>query len=302
MSISPLDQNILWVKAGGRCSMPDCRKKLVLEGSQKVPSQNVVIGENCHIIAKKKKEARGDSILSPAERDRYPNLILLCRNHHKLIDKDPSTWPIEKLHQIKSDHELWVETKFADSTENISNQIYSDLINSATEGLLLAYWDWFSDHAVRFLLSEEFVDGSNNFWMKVQKTVWPKEIPELEEAIINLCERVYSYVQTFMKKARLRPGKTDEDTGFWVEDKWWKAQWREDYHDYVDESKKWEKTCTSLFFNIVVALNEYAEVVRQNFKPNYLVYQGKFIVNDAMGVMSEMEPAIYIPERYVETE
>lgn len=302
MSVSPLDQNILWVKAGGRCSMQDCRKKLILAGSKEVPSKNVVIGENCHIVAKKKKEARGESILSPYERDRYPNLILLCRNHHKIIDRDPLAWPIEKLHQIKSDHEIWVDTKFADSKENISNQIYSNLINTATEALLLAHWDWFSGHAVRFLLSEEFVDGVDNFWMKEQKTVWPQEIPELEKAINNLCERTYSYVHTYMEKARLREGKTADDYDFWVEDKWWKAQWRDDYHDYVEESRKWQKTCTSLLFNLVVALNEYADAVRQHFKSNYFIYQGKFIINDSMGVMNEMSPAIYIPEKYINIE
>jgi len=282
--------------------MPDCRKELVLKGSTKVPSQNVVIGENCHIVAKNKKEARWDSILTPAERDRYPNLILLCRNHHKIIDQDPSEWPIEKLHQIKSEHELWVETKFADSSEKISNQIYSDLINLATESLLLSHWDWFSDHAVRFLLSEEFVDGADRFWLKVQKTVWPKEIPELEAAITNLCDRISQYVKIFMDKATLRPGKTNENDGFWVEDKWWKAQWRHDYHCYVDKSTQWQKACTAMLFNIVVALNEYAESVRKHLKPSYLVYQGKFVINDSMGVMSEMRPSIYIPEEYTEIE
>ncbi len=280
--------------------MPECRKKLILAGSNEVPSQNVLIGENCHIVAKIKKEVRGESILTPEERDRYPNLILLCRNHHKVIDQDPKTWPVEKLHQIKADHEVWVETKFADAKENIASQIYSDLINLATESLMLSYWDWFSDHAVRFLLSEEFVNGADSFWMKVQKTIWPKEIPELEQAIQNLSERVSEYIKTFLEKGKLRPGKTEDTSGFWVEDKWWTAQWRDDYHEYAEKSKKWEKQCLSLLVNIVVALNEYADSVRKYLKPNYLVYQGKFIINDSMGVTSDMRSSIYIPENYID--
>lgn len=299
MAISPLDQNILWVKAAGRCSMPECRKKLILKGSSHVPSEHVVIGENCHIVANSTDGPRGKSILTEAERDRYPNLILLCRNHHKVIDKDPLAWPIEKLHQIKADHELWVETKFTDSNDSIPGKIYSDLINTATEKLMLQYWSWFTDHAVRSLLSEEFVDGVDHFCVMVKKTIWPHKIKELEKAIINLCDRASLYVSTFTNKAILRDGPQPNE-GFYIEDKSWKRVWRRDYDLYVAASKEWENKCTSLLFNLVVALNEYADTVRQTFKPNYFVYQGKFIINDSLGVMSEMKPTIYFPDKYID--
>jgi len=103
-----------------------------------------------------------------------------------------------------------------------------------------------------------------------------------------------------MSKAKLRPGKDEAHSGFWVEDKWWKRQWRNDYDKYADESKEWERKCLKLFFNIVVALNEYADKVRKHFKSNYFVYHGKFVINDAMGVMSEMIPTIYAPSEYFE--
>jgi hypothetical protein len=280
--------------------MPECRKRLVLASSKAVPAQNVVIGENCHIVAKRKKEARAISVLTPKERDRYPNLILLCRNHHRIIDADPVSWPVEKLHQIKADHELWVETRFSDVTESISSGIYSDLVNTATEALLLSSWDGLSDHAVRFLLSEEFVNGVDFFGEKVLKTIWPNEKPELESVIKNLSERASSYVATYMSKAKLRPGKDEDHSGFWVEDKWWKRKWSDDYHEYAEESKKWERKCLKLLFNVVVALNEYSDKVRKHLKPTYFMYQGKFVINDAMGVMSEMKPTIYVPTEYFE--
>ena len=89
MAIQPKDQKILWAKSAGRCSMPECREKLVLEASEKVPSKNLLIGENCHIVAKSEDGPRGNSILTKEERNRYPNLILLCSNHHIVIDIDP---------------------------------------------------------------------------------------------------------------------------------------------------------------------------------------------------------------------
>jgi hypothetical protein len=43
MSIPEKDLKILWGKAAGRCSMPDCREILVHEASEQVPSKNILI-------------------------------------------------------------------------------------------------------------------------------------------------------------------------------------------------------------------------------------------------------------------
>jgi nucleoside phosphorylase len=186
--------------------------------------------------------------------------------------------------------------------DKISSQIYTDLVETATEGLMLRYWSWFTDHAVRFLLSEEFVDGVNGFWLRVNRTIWPMDIPELEHAIQNLGERTNIYVKAYMKKAKYRPSGDSEKNGFWVEDNWWKMRFNKDYHKYLEESSKWEKQCYSLLVNVVVALNQYAKMVRKYLIPEYLIYQGKFIINDAMGVTSEMIPSVYIPEEYIDVE
>lgn len=182
MSIPEKDLKILWGKAAGRCSMPDCRKMLVHEASEQIPSKNILIGVNCHIVGEKEDGPRGKSILTPEERNRYPNLILLCGNHHTIIDQDPDNWPIEKLHQIKADHEIWVETQLTNITEDLATELYSDLVNTATESLLFNHWDWVSENAVRLLLSEEFVEGVDLFWHKVQRAIWPGKYPELEKS------------------------------------------------------------------------------------------------------------------------
>jgi hypothetical protein len=41
--------------------------------------------------------------------DSYPNLLLLCQAHHETIDRQPQTYPVDKLVQMKLDHEGWVE-------------------------------------------------------------------------------------------------------------------------------------------------------------------------------------------------
>jgi hypothetical protein len=42
---------------------------------------------------------------SASERQRFENLILLCGNHHKIIDDDPDSFSVERLRKMKSDHE-----------------------------------------------------------------------------------------------------------------------------------------------------------------------------------------------------
>lgn len=297
MAIPLKDQKILWAKAAGRCSMPECRKKLVVGASDCLPSKNLLIGENCHIVAESEDGPRGKSILTEEERNRYSNLILMCANHHIVIDNDPCNWPVEKLHQIKSDHELWIETQLTEIYEedDFELKIYKDLVNFATENLLLSKWDWLSDHAIRLLLYDDFVDGVNDFWFTIQKMVWPKKLPELESSIINLSERLSAYIKHFLSNSRLR-----DNLKWHVEDKTWTKTWRDDYDEYAKKSDEWQKRSTNFLFNVVVALNEYADCVRKYLNPKYMIYQGKFIINDSLGVLSEMEPSIYIPNKYIE--
>jgi TPR repeat protein len=71
----------------------------------------VVVSEIAHIVADKPDGPRGASPLSPAERNRYENLILLCNVHHELIDSQPDTYTVERLQEIKAEHERWVEQR-----------------------------------------------------------------------------------------------------------------------------------------------------------------------------------------------
>ncbi len=107
MAIPPREQRILLQRSGNRCAFPYCRRVLTAEDSP--PDRAVILGEIAHIVAESPDGPRGDSPLSPAERNKYENLILLCNVHHQQIDDQPQTYTIERLQQIKQDHEAWVE-------------------------------------------------------------------------------------------------------------------------------------------------------------------------------------------------
>lgn len=87
MTISLRTHKILWGWSGGKCAL--CKNDLIIDPTGLKDAESVV-GDEAHIIARKESFTRGDyDSLSADERDQYPNLILLCKVHHKQIDDQP---------------------------------------------------------------------------------------------------------------------------------------------------------------------------------------------------------------------
>lgn len=112
-NVSIHDMQLLYSRSAGRCNK--CRKSIWVE------SQNgkkfINIGEIAHNKPYSDKGPRseqlevGKYIIDQKNPDNtYSNLILLCRNDHKIIDNDLEFYTVEKVKKIKSDHEAWIES------------------------------------------------------------------------------------------------------------------------------------------------------------------------------------------------
>lgn len=99
MSIPDKDVKVLWGRSNDICSFPDCWTQLTFGNGAGL------IGEMAHIVAESTDGPRGISPLNKRQRNSYENLILFCPTHHKVVDKDPATWTVEKLHKMKRQHE-----------------------------------------------------------------------------------------------------------------------------------------------------------------------------------------------------
>lgn len=100
MGISVPDVKRLWGKAAGKCSHPTCDVNCLPFLDDK---DTVVVGEMAHVIARSVDGPRGRSSDSD---DGYPNLILLCPTHHRLVDKAPEgKFAVATLLQWKAEHE-----------------------------------------------------------------------------------------------------------------------------------------------------------------------------------------------------
>jgi hypothetical protein len=74
------------------------------------------IGDVAHIVAEEEDGPRGVSPLSLEERNSEPNLVLLCKPHHKQVDDDESTYTVNFLTQTKVSHEKWLSSSLSIST------------------------------------------------------------------------------------------------------------------------------------------------------------------------------------------
>lgn len=108
----PERENIaLWVASGGRCAI--CNKELLWEEDRGVI---INVADKAHIIAHSDDGPRGGVNLSSfglnaEDLDGIRNLMLLCKNHHKIVDDYPKKFPADKLFKIKKDHESSIKQK-----------------------------------------------------------------------------------------------------------------------------------------------------------------------------------------------
>lgn len=89
------------INSGNECACPDCSKKLVAEDGISI------VAKICHIEAASPNGPRFNPESNDEYRRSYENLILLCDEHHTIIDNknNEAKYPVELLKQWKTDHE-----------------------------------------------------------------------------------------------------------------------------------------------------------------------------------------------------
>jgi len=87
--------------SGNECAEPNCRKKLIAEDGQSI------ISKICHIEAASKEGPRWNEKMTDDERRDFSNLLLLCDEHHTIIDNknNEAIYTVSLLKKWKKDHE-----------------------------------------------------------------------------------------------------------------------------------------------------------------------------------------------------
>lgn len=279
MSITLKTRKMLWGRAANRCSI--CRRELVLDTNE--TDDLSLIGDECHIVAKKPDGPRGEAPLSSEQRDKYGNLLILCKVHHKQIDDQPDEFTVEKLIEIKATHEQWVRESLQgyDPQKQHDDEIYASYIEGWEKLANLEHWTGWTSwilSAGQPQLPLEVDTEINKLRTWLLSRIWPKRYEELEASFENFRCVLHDFHETFYKHAQ--PWGKDALTThkFYRIKEWNPERYRQltrEYNFHVD-------LVQDLMLELTRAANYTCDMVRRFIFPSYRLSEGVLLVESGM--------------------
>ena len=120
---SPKTVSILIARAGGRCQFENCNKNIFLD---EVTLDDTNDSNVAHIIASSPDGPRGSKTQSFVMSDKIENLMLMCLEHHHLIDEKgrEHIYTIERLHAIKAVQEERVQKMMDNLNADVTTMLH----------------------------------------------------------------------------------------------------------------------------------------------------------------------------------
>lgn len=199
---APSDNTIrmLCGKAAGMCEFEGCNKRLFYDGVTLSTFNNAYVA---HIVASSANGPRGDKTLSPLLSDKLENLMLMCADHHKLIDTPkagPRDYPVKRLKEMKRVHEEKIE-----KISNLLNVPKTEVVcfSSPIKGVTAADIDY--DLAAKAVLPNKQPGSSYGISLQV-KSVYPYKSKEYW----NDCwKQLKASFDLYMKNPIIQRGNAD---------------------------------------------------------------------------------------------
>lgn len=275
MGVTIKSRKLLWGKAANRCSIAACRQELVMDGSE--TDDPSIIGEECHIIAREDEGPRGDLNFSKDQRDLYGNLILMCNIHHKVIDDQTSFYTVEKLKEIKRDHEDWVRNSLDVDETKIKNElIYSTYIDKWAEMADLENWEAWTSWLLgsgQPTISKQKLQDLEQLKDWIFTRIMPQTFIELENAFENFRRVLESLINTFSLYSKER-GEWLETEKFYRVERWdpeLNSKLHKEYMFHVD-------LIMDLTVELTRAANYICDQVRRYIMSDFRLKEGLLVV------------------------
>lgn len=274
MAITLKNHKMLWGRSGNRCSI--CRQELVLDPAE--TDDESIIGEECHIVAEKKDGPRGQTDIDETKIDKYDNLILLCRNHHKMIDDQVGEYSVDKLRDVKNKHTEWVRSTLSgyDSNKQRDDEYYAGIIDEFSTQVQLDKWRGWSSFMFgggQPRLSKEIEKSLRNTCDWILSRVWPHRYPDIEEALTNFRLVLQDLLNTFHEHS-------EEAPQIFYTKKFYKIrEW--DIEKYERLSEEYRFHCNlveDLMMELTRAANYICDRVRENLFPVFRLKEGVVLV------------------------
>jgi hypothetical protein len=271
------DIKLLWGRAAERCTFPDCRT--ALSRTPEGEAADYPLGEQAHIVSHAKGGVRDDGSVPEEERDRYENLILLCRHHHVVIDREPGIYTIARLQEMKTEHERWVSESLATENDRVklaAGLTYAALVESAVENRWPGAWQQWTNQAVQPTprWHEDLPGAIGSFTTDVFRANFPGELEELEWALQAAAAAAGSAARTFEQHATAVPGRS-----FLRGDQFYRlAAGTPRSRAALEEWARWCKHCYAWIYETAKGVNWLAEIVRRDLDSLFFAADGKFVV------------------------
>lgn len=127
-TISDATTSRLWVLAGARCEYHGCNKYLL---EDPLTAYQVNLAERAHIVGATTGAGspRGNAPLAAGARNEGENLMLLCRDHHWVIDRLIEEHGVDGLQQMKRAHEARIRllTGLQDNTATVVVRMFGGI-------------------------------------------------------------------------------------------------------------------------------------------------------------------------------
>lgn len=247
-----------------------------------------LVGEDCHIVAQADEGPRGPSTLNledletyshlVADRDKYSNLILLCRIHHKLVDDQPTTYPIERLLEMKQAHESWVRESLRefDESRQKASEIYAGYVDEWVRRADLEYWDPWTSFLLQPdpMIKEQRFNELKELTVWLLNRVWPEGFLEIEGALANFAVVLHDFLAVFNRHAtaEFRNGE------LWTERFYRSDTWNPRYNEILHEYERHIDLIHDLVFELTRAANHVCDQVRAKIEPSFRMQEGVLIV------------------------
>ena len=178
----PADIKRLFAFSGNQCSAPDCTRPMIAEDGI------TVVGKICHIEAASEKGPRFNEEMDDEQRRDYDNLILLCDEHHSIIDnkKNVQKYNKEILLEWKENH----VSKFRDTRISVSEEV----VKESVKILFVANSEYYYNLVEEIKDLKEDIQDARTLEKRLKKAakleIKEKALEDLKSSVLELYESI----------------------------------------------------------------------------------------------------------------
>ena len=293
MAISTKTLKMLWGRAACLCAYPNCPREELIEAATSDDEASIV-GDNAHIRSSKTDGPRHDPDYPVDLLDSYENLILLCKVHHKIVDDQVNTYPVEALQKMKADHVARVRDvlRLTSAEKTRDEELYAEYLQKVSELADFENWNrwtagFFANDIPRIAFSVDQDMEKLRYYLF--NRVWPGRYKRLEEAFENF-RRVLADLQEVFREHAVKSGDIITTERFYKIREWDEKR----YYDLLNQYRYHVFLVEDLALELTRAANFLAKCVRNDLIPRYRLHQGAFVVT--AGPFMDLSLRTYKPQ------